>query len=370
MSFEHLCAFSRSNLATVLTGIPRSAYKKTFFEKDKERFIKYLKDVSLGRKKISGATLFPHELLIEAICIERDAKKICGHVKGDALVELTTVMNSVIDAQWNSMVNSIRESASSQLSNCIAVVDVSGSMGDIDNLTPNKNNPQPIAVAISLVILLAQLSKPPFNGAYITFSAKPQICRLPYNANLLEIAQSLNSAHWQMNTAFHKVFDLLLEVATKHHLKPDDMIKKVFVFSDMQFDAADKDKTFQPGSHLIENTQTSHQSIKHKFIQAGYTMPDLVYWNIRGATPGSESLPVRADEPGVEVMSGFSASLMKIFLQAEQDEDLAAEDAKDEEEFDDLDKPTEKKKKSLNTPADKLRSVLDAPAFDKLKVVD
>ncbi len=41
-----------------------------------------------------------------------------------------------------------------------------------------------------------------------------------------------------MNTNFQKVFDLILEVAVNGNLKEDRMIKRVFVFSDMEFDQA------------------------------------------------------------------------------------------------------------------------------------
>lgn len=41
--------------------------KGTFFKHDEKRLTEYLEDVAKGQSKISGATLLPHELLIEAL---------------------------------------------------------------------------------------------------------------------------------------------------------------------------------------------------------------------------------------------------------------------------------------------------------------
>lgn len=42
-------------------------------------------------------------------------------------------------------------------------------------------------------------------------------------------------------------------------------------------------------------------------------MPNLVYWNLR-ASPDDRNVPVRMDQPGVALVSGFSGELLKLFL--------------------------------------------------------
>jgi hypothetical protein len=59
---------------------------------------------------------------------------------------------------------------------------------------------------------------------------------------------------WNMNTDFQKVFDLILEVAVNGNLKEDQMIKRVFVFSDMEFDQAS-----------TNNWETDYEVIQRKF---------------------------------------------------------------------------------------------------------
>ncbi|EXB81227.1 hypothetical protein L484_013168 [Morus notabilis] len=48
----------------------------------------------------------------------------------------------------------------------------------------------------------------------------------------------VRNMEWGNNTDFQKVFDLILQVAVRGNLKKEQMIKRVFVFSDMEFDKA------------------------------------------------------------------------------------------------------------------------------------
>jgi len=57
--------------------------------------------------------------------------------------------------------------------------------------------------------------------------------------------------------------------------------------------------------------QTDVQHIQTKYFTAGYDMPQLVFWNLRS----SISHPARCNEPGVAMLSGYSAGMMKAFLQ-------------------------------------------------------
>jgi hypothetical protein len=381
-------------------------HKGTFFKNDTKRFINYLEQVAAGERKVSGATLFPHELLADALLIRQEASK--QKIPPEFQYEYERAVLSLTNSQWNSMVNNLRDSSSAALSNCIAVVDVSGSMGSIDYIREeSKKNPPPILVSISLGILCAQLAKPPFNQAFITFSADPQINRLKEGCSLSEIAHGMSNSSWGMNTSLHKVFKLLLDIAIKNNLKKEDFIKKVFIFSDMQFDDAMPQKAeteedipwdreycrlhgtrawlvrrYELFQAKTANSETPHQIIKEEYAKAGYDLPTVVYWNIQGEAYTGSTLPVQAKEMGVEMMSGFSGSLMKFFLgQAEEEAQAAAEaekeSQKEKEEYDDLDEPVDEKLASLTkkekaevTPAQQLTKVLANPAFGKLVVVD
>src|ERR1044072_3645075 len=113
-----------------------------------------------------------------------------------------------------------------KMRNCIAVCDVSGSMEGT-----------PMEVSVALGMLVSELSEEPWKGKVVTFSANPQL-HLIKGDDLLSKAKFVRTMDWGGNTDFQKVFDLILEVAVNGNLKEDQMIKRVFVFSDMEFDQA------------------------------------------------------------------------------------------------------------------------------------
>ena len=87
--------------------------------------------------------------------------------------------------------------------------------------------------------------------------------------------------------------------------------------------------------------ETAHESITAKFTDAGYpSAPRIVYWNLRA----SRSIPVQDKlTPGVVLLAGFSAGLLKSFLEGKLDE---------------------------FTPIAQMKSLLDQPIYAKLKVAD
>lgn len=107
----------------------------------------------------------------------------------------------------------------------------------------------------------------------------------------------VRNMEWGMNTDFQKVFDLILKVAVDGKLKEDEMIKKVFVFSAMEFDQASANPW-----------ETDYQTIVRKFTKKGYgnCVPQIVFWNLRE----SRATPVPANQKGVALVSGFSKNLL------------------------------------------------------------
>lgn len=278
-----------------------------FYKHDTARFEQYLTDVENGKRTISGATLMPHTLLIESLACAEDAAWTPNPDKPnirDFRKRLADTKVRGIEAQWRAMVDRLRESGA--LDNALAVCDVSGSMGDIDGGYGSARRPEPIAPAIALSLVLAQLAKPPFDHAFITFSAQPQFVRLDPALPLAQTVEAVASAHWGMNTAFDKVFlELLLPLAQAHGLRREDMIKRLFVFSDMQFDEA------QPGAGAAGAWESVHDVVEKRFRDAGYDLPEIVYWNL---SQGATTFPVTGERKGVAMMNGFSPAMLKVFM--------------------------------------------------------
>jgi hypothetical protein len=324
-----------------------------FYTHDPEGFEQYLAAVEGGKKKISGATLMPHELVHQAIESSPEVDGPVGMAKKRSTAELKRKMQiRVVEAQWKTMIERLRESGS--LDNSIAICDVSGSMGWLGY--HRNNRVQPIYPAISLSLVLAQLAKPPFNNAFITFSSKPKFHQLDPSQGLAETVHNMSRADWEMNTDLNAVFlKLLLPLAVKHKVKQEDMIKRLFIFSDMQFDAGAG--TNADPAHW----ETNHDTIEEAYSVAGYEMPEIVYWNLMDRV--NATTPVTGERKGVALMSGFSPAMLKVFMG-----EVDPEDADEWEDVKDDTKPV--KKKVVFDPISVMKKALLKKSYEGLVVVD
>ncbi|KAJ3533555.1 hypothetical protein NM208_g7933 [Fusarium decemcellulare] len=353
-------------------------YSKLFIEKDFDRFEKYIDKVAEGKANISGATLLPSTLIQKVRSINSN---VAGLQSAHQLVEqkMLQIESKVFDGQWNTLVQRIKDSGA--LESSIAICDVSGSM--LSPQFPDKTTPMDSAIGLSL--LIAEAAKPPFAGAFITFSAKPVVERVDLTKSLKEKYDTLSDSDWGMNTNFVAVFeDLILPMAIKNNLKQEDMVKRVFVFSDMQFDAAQE--TYSWGTDTDESIpgwSTSFERIRDKYQKAGYEMPELVFWNLAGGRAGytgedgdpTAPKPVKSDEDGTCLVSGYSQGMLKVFLEGGSFEDLEEENEEEEEvvvvkDEDGNVSEQPKKKKAKMDPIRIVKKAISHKAYDMLKVVD
>ena len=249
--------------------------------------------------------------------------------------------------------------SSGALDNSLAICDVSGSMGSIHHGVRG-NHVYPILPAVALSIVLAQIARPPWNNAFITFSVNPKVERINPTDGLANVVKFIISTEWEMNTDFNAVFTrLLLPMAKEAQLPKDEMIKRLFVFSDMEFDQS----TTQSGAAW----ETEHQKVVKAFEEAGYDVPEIVYWNLQGARGAK---PVTAEETsGVSLMSGFSANMMKVFMDGGEDVEeveVIEEGGVDGQEGE----VVVKKVKQRMTPEQIMRKALDKPSYATLVVLD
>jgi hypothetical protein len=326
---------------------------KNFLKHDEQRFDAYLESVVGGEAQISGATLFPHELVAKAIppSYESSAKSPVRALFRERLAKREA---QVVDVQWKAMLARLREAGT--LDNTLAICDVSGSMGSIfDRCTDT----EPILPAVALSMVLAQLAKPPFANMFISFSQNPEVITLQPDAGITANAKTMVNSDWGMNTDLHAVFiRLLLPLAVQNRVPREEMVKRLFVFSDMQFDAANSNSSSNAW-------QTNHDAIVRAYEDAGYDMPEIVYWNLAGQL---ETTPVEAEREGVALMSGFSPAMMKVFMGEDMDSEEALDD--DTVMVDEKGEEVKPPKKPKMTPLSIMKRVLEKPSYDGLIVVD
>ncbi|KAI1078600.1 hypothetical protein F5B20DRAFT_208193 [Whalleya microplaca] len=374
-------------------SIAMSNYAKIFAAKDTERFENYINGVAEGQMRISGATLLP-STLIKTVREASDYPMMpfsAGAIQNPkAAIEakLRDLNAKVVDGQWKTLVQRIKDSGT--LESSIAVCDVSGSM--FGPQFPDGTCPMDTSIGLSL--LLAEVTAPPFGGHFITFSAQPEVESFDVTASLSDKWEQLSGSKWGMNTNFVAVFeDLILPMAVRHNLKQEDMVKRVFVFSDMQFDQASATTFFPPvpgsahGSRQLSfsNWSTSFERIRGKYAEAGYEMPELVFWNLAGGRAGygagtagdpTAPKPVTAEEEGTAMVSGYSQGMLKVFLdngsfedpeEEEVEEDVNMVEGDDDEVL--VEAETKVKKRKID-PMSTLKKAIGHKAYEPLKVVD
>ncbi|KAJ8117116.1 hypothetical protein ONZ43_g4282 [Nemania bipapillata] len=342
-------------------------YAEIFAAKDGKRFEEYLDGVAEGKTNISGATLLPSTL------IRPWRMRGVGFGIGMRPRSMADrIVGKVADAQWNTLVQRIKDSGT--LESSIAICDVSGSMQS----PIFKDGTSPIDSSIGLSLLLAEVTAPPFGGQFITFSLTPEMEKIDLSRPLSEKIGQLSRSFWGMNTNLVAVFEsLILPMAIENKVSQEDMVKRVFVFSDMHFDAAD-DSSDRFGS--------SFDRIKRRYADAGYEMPQIVFWNLAGGRAGYDAetsgdptapKPITCEDTGTAIVNGYSQAMLKMFLDNgsfEVDGEDDEENIKTTEDADDddavvVDFEAPAKKRRLD-PMSAVKKAIGHKAYDPLVVMD
>jgi hypothetical protein len=375
---RHLSAKTYSDIK--YERVPSKAmntYAKLFATKDMDHFSEYIDNVASGMAQISGATLLP-STLVSAVRQGNVSSSIRTgeNVDPKALVEakVAAMQLQVVDGQWKTLVQRIKDSGT--MESCMAVCDVSGSM--CSPVFPDKTCPMDTAIGLSL--LVAEVCKPPFGGTFITFSESPTVVQLNLEQSLSQKVQFMERADWGGSTDFRAVFErLILPMAVKNNLKQEDMVKRIFVFSDMQFNQGDG---VWSRTGATSRWSTSYQSIAQKYMEAGYEMPELVFWNLAGGRAGYGGAagagdpvapkPVTVGEVGTALVSGYSQGMLKVFLDSGSfgDGEEEVEDDVDVEEMDDGVLVEKVAKKRKIDPLSTLKKAIGHNAYEMLQVID
>ncbi len=247
-------------------------HRDAFLRRDGKRFQDYLKDVEANKAKLHAKGVFPYEIVHSALSAQSRAEQ------------------RTLDTVWRSMPDFTDDR------NALAVVDGSGSMfwSPIDG-----RGTRPAHVAMSLGIYLAERNRGAFHNCFITFSRHPRLVRLQGDDITKKVAQCMTYAECS-NTDLLAVFDLILKTAVRNHLPQSDLPETLYILSDMEFDeGVDGDATV---FHQAEQLYRSH----------GYRLPSVVFWNLQSR---HGSFPVRHDESGATLVSGFSPTIFRLAVE-------------------------------------------------------
>jgi len=242
-------------------------YRRAFIRNDEDRYLKYIDLVKDGKTQLNAKTLYPYEII-------RDAIKP-GLLKNDI---------DVLDTTWKNLPNFCDGR------NAIAVIDGSGSMVGT-----------PLNIATSLGIYFAERNRGYFHNHFITFSKNPKLVKIHGNT-IVDKAEYCMSYNEIANTDLIKVFGLILKAAIKNNLPQSELPETIYVISDMEFDAG-----------VCDNISL-HEEVKELFEKHGYILPNIVYWNVDSR---NNQYPVKANEYGCVLVSGASPSVFKMVISQE-----------------------------------------------------
>jgi hypothetical protein len=246
-----------------LPSLASARYNKAFGKNAATAYSAYKARLVAGTDKVNASAVYPYDVI-----------KTLRH-GGDGVVA---------DAQWASLPNYIGNAS------VMPLVDVSGSMSCA---VGGNANLQCIDVALSLGLYCADKNTGVFKDTFLTFSAKPKAQVV--KGSLSQKMAQMNSSDWGMNTNLHAAFEEILRIAVKGGVAESDMPKTLLILSDMQFD------------QCVSFDDTAHQMIKRKYKEAGYEVPNVVFWNLNS----KDNVPVKFDKKGTALVSGFSPAVMK-----------------------------------------------------------
>ncbi|KAJ4805137.1 plant/protein [Rhynchospora pubera] len=243
-------------------------YKDIFLKHDWARASEFLDEAGTGGVKVPVGALLPHEILKNAFKSEEDELE---------------------DVQWAALVSDMAKLG--KFKSCIA-------------MCSNQSMMCKTEVSGALSLLISELSEQPWKGRVVTFGQKQRWHKIDGSSvkEKIKFVRDDDLHGWQGPNIL-AVFDEILRVATEGKLPPEKMVKRVFIFSDMEFSRDSRGP----------NSMTDYEVICKKFEENGYgsVMPEIVFWNLSS----SKSTPVLAKQKGVALLSGCSKNLLKLFLE-------------------------------------------------------
>ena len=242
-------------------------YNNVFLKNMKDEFEKYKEEVKKGNSKINTEGLFAYEII----------KKV-----------LSNSDDSLCDIMWNKQ----KDVLNGCNSNVLVMADTSGSMTCFNSI--------PFYTSIGLALYTAERNNGFFKNHFLTFSSEPQLYEVKGNTLKEKV---LNIKPYVDNTDIDKAFELILNTAIENNLEQKELPSHLLIISDMEFDRG-----------VYSKEGTNFKGWKKSFLENGYNLPNIIFWNVAGSTKG---LPVTVFDNDVSMISGFSTNILNNLLTLE-----------------------------------------------------
>lgn len=255
---------------------------RNVFARREETAERYNAFINSKETKVNAATLYPYDVV-------HKAHFNCQN-KND---------ETILEKYWNNLPDYL-EGKPCKL---MCVVDTSSSMTWGTGI-------RPLDVAISLGIYCAERIGEPFKDHYVSFSSRPQLVKIE-GVNFVDKVDRLYRDCLCENTDLHATFDLLLDIAKLPTTRKEDLPDKLVIISDMEIDVGISQYYLK-----TRNLKTEMELIREEWAEAGFEMPQLIYWNVNAR----DNLILDNDE--ATYVSGCSPVLFKSILSGKSGIDI------------------------------------------------
>ena len=240
-------------------------HKAAFARNDADRYNDFINKVNSGEEKINTGTMTPCDIM----------NKVISNYSSD------------LEAMWSNLPDYCA-------GNALIMCDTSGSMTWSDGC----NGMLPITVATALSIYFAERNKGPLKNMFMTFESNPHFIEV-YGHTLGDKYERMLRAPWGGSTNLEAAFIRLLEVCENNNVPKNDMPDAIVIISDMQINCV---------RGISNNRIAFYDRIKELYDEAGYKMPQVVFWNVNAK---NATFHATADTAGVSFVSGYSPAVFK-----------------------------------------------------------
>lgn len=260
--------------------------KKAFERHSPGQWAEYVKLLSEGKAKVNSA-LFPHDLAHNIL--------------------MGGGFDQVAESQWKTMQEKARkEFAEFDMRGVLVMCDTSGSM---TSPISKETKVRCIDASLGLGLFFAEMLPEPWKDCILTFSGRPTFSKAR-GSSLHERLQSINIPIVE-NTNLQAALNLVLDTAMRQKIPRKDMPSILLIISDMQFDPSNSHTSTPFSSKEDSNLTAMRKKYTMSLAPDGlpYEMPNVVYWNVQGAT---SDFPAQADSERVVMLSGFSPNILRL----------------------------------------------------------
>ncbi len=241
--------------------------RKAIAAHDSLRWKRYLKNAAIGKEKINMAAVNPCDII--------------------NILHKNNQYTPDLEVMWNGLPDLCT-------GNVLVMCDTSGSMWS----RYAHRSVKPGIVASALAMYFAQRNKGSLKDLFMTFESAPRYIMLN-GTTLLDNFRILQSAPWGGSTNLEAGFALLLHTAVSGGVKPSEMPMAIIVISDMQIDCV---------QGIQGQRITFYEEMKRRYQAAGYSIPQVVFWNVNAA---NATFHAARNDNSVSLVSGYSTNIFR-----------------------------------------------------------